>query len=140
MAQNTQKQEAAQDVAPETVIEVDETADVAETSQGTDVAAQASKTGPNGEPVDNQLVQDAGSLDEPAEMPDSELPPEISPGHMGAPRAQLMLLLGLDATHPFDGEAEAKLREVLPEYNGTVTKEMWRKLHRADHLVSGSKE
>jgi hypothetical protein len=133
MAQNTQKQEAAQDVAPETAIEVDE-------GQGTDVAAQASKTGPNGEPVDNQLVQEAGDADQPSEMPDNELPPEISPGHMGAPRAQLMLLLGLDATHPFDGEAEAKLREVLPEYNGTVTKEMWRKLHRADHLVSGSKE
>jgi hypothetical protein len=76
----------------------------------------------------------------PTEMPDSDLPPDISPGQMGAPRAHLMLLLGLDATHPFDAEVEAKLREILPDYSGTVTKEMWRKLHRGDHLVSGSKE
>lgn len=129
MAQNTEKKEAAQDVAPETVVAVEEDT----------VAAKASKTGPNGQPVDNQMVQEAAESDEPSEMPDSDLPPEISPGHMGVARAQLMLLLGLDGTHAFDADVESKIREILPEYNGTVTKEMWRKLHRADHLVSGSK-
>jgi hypothetical protein len=139
MAQNTQKQEAAQDVAPETANAGEQAADQ-DSGQGVDVAAQASKTGPNGEPVDNQMVQEAVDTDQPTEMPDSELPPEVSPGAMGVPRAQLMLLLGFDPTHAFDAEVEAKVREVLPEYDGTITKEMWRKLHRQDHLVSGSKE
>jgi hypothetical protein len=138
MAQNTPKQEAAQDVAPETANAGEVAPDVAQGRLRAD--QQAAHAAGNSEGADNALAPENQETDEPTEMPDSDLPPEISPGQMGAPRAQLMLLLGLDATHPFDAEVEAKLREVLPDYDGTVTKEMWRKLHRQDHLVSGSKE
>lgn len=137
MPQNQPKAEQPSDTPPETT---NPEVKAQDTGQDDQVAAQASKTGPNGEPVDNSMIQEASEVDEPSEMPESELPPEVSPGDMGVGRAQLMLALGMDATHPFDAEVEARVREICPDYTGTVTKEMWRKIIRSDYLVSGSKE
>lgn len=94
---------------------------------------QASTTGPVGQPVDNPLV-DVVPPDEPSqELRDSDLPPEISPGAMGVPRIQLVMALGFQADHPFDAEVEDRLRQVCPDYAGTVTSDMWRKVLTEGH-------
>jgi hypothetical protein len=65
------------------------------------------------------------------ELPDSDLPREIAPGAMGAERARLMQLIGLDVNHPFDGEAIDQITRRVPDYDGgTVTKAVWRELYK----------
>lgn len=95
-------------------------------------------------PVDNSPVpaQDevATPVDEPMqELPDAELPREIKAGAMGAERAQLMMLLGLDVNHPFDEYVEEQILERVPDYTGTVTKAVWRELYKETPIGATAK-
>lgn len=102
-------------------------------------AAKPSAVGPAGQPVDNPLIEGDGSEPQ-QELGDADLPPEISPGAMGTPRATLVMELGFQGDHPFDAEVEEKLRLVAPDYDGTVTKDIWRKVladgHQAQSRVT----
>lgn len=72
------------------------------------------------------------------ELPDDLLPKEIQPGAMGAERVLLMQLLGLDVNHDFDAAAEAEIARRAPEYDGVVTKAVWRELYKETPMASAA--
>lgn len=116
---------------------VDVPEDVKPSKASTQEAASSplptSTHGPAGQPVDNPLVET--EPDEPMqEMQEADLPPEISPGAMGIPRIKLVQALGFTADHMFDAEVEDRLLQVCPDYAGTVTKDMWRKILQEGHV------
>ena len=124
---------------------MDETSDTPDESEEATMDTQATDLAPPAAPavvevaVETPPVDNSGgetAPDEPMqELPDSELPPEIRPGAMGADRVLLMQLLRLDVNHAFDEEAEDQIRRRAADYDGVVTKAIWRELFKEDPAI-----
>lgn len=61
---------------------------------------------------------------------------DLKVGSMGASRVRLMQALGVDVNHPYDRQIDEKLKELIPDYQGTLTLEMLQALEGREMVTS----